>query len=648
MKNEYFNSLGRPYTLNDFDDFFLQEEMGEFASLNRIKDTINKFSGENDFDGKPVLGMNKNNFPFLNAVILKENKGEGEIKYLGKIASQKDWVVESFSLIETESMLQHKYPVEIRFRLVTHGDKFREGGKLETDTIYLSVNGNEPITYEEFRSLNSDSLYSPSANDFHAIKNLAIGETHRFGMDIPVTRVVLNRADKGMLIKKIEREVYEKLPFDKPFSEMEVAIMFDMSFDDAKIVMLSLLDEGWVEPYADEKIQPNEYQGNFYLKSDERETELMREAEMSRDMDIKQIMAEGGGVGNWVNYDKNHLINTQSGMIVLKGTDLNNISNKDIKGFEKLGFGKYEIGGGVSNERILEFTIPIWAVSSLINSDESGLEEEDIEKLNRFVDKTVKNYGNANFMLGDKSDETEFNWRNDIDGNLGGNTTTLYLIPSNTYAKGGMTDCGCVHYAGGGLVEDMTPYEFFQKIDLSVLPEQVSEYIKSNFLNNTELENVDSEDADFVTLRSLLITKFPKAFGEEGVTKVDKSENLIRFEQEVKDLKELLEFIDDKNEIKRIKSEIKDLEELIDLEKEMLGDSFKAGGSVSMSDVKRLLNEINSESGATFYLSFAYGTNELWAIDKQGNDHRIEVGSPKNIREALIKNRYSKKYTKYN
>lgn len=86
--------------------------------------------------------------------------------------------------------------------------------------------------------------------------------------------------------------------------------------------------------------------------------------------------------------------------------------------------------GGNVNDSILEFTIPTWAVPALINGDYSGLEDEDEEKLNKFVEKTVAKYGNALFMLGDKSEETEFHYRNDIDGTLGGDVTTLYLLPT--------------------------------------------------------------------------------------------------------------------------------------------------------------------------------------------------------------------------
>jgi len=56
---------------------------------------------------------------------------------------------------------------------------------------------------------------------------------------------------------------------------------------------------------------------------------------------------DGGNTRGWVNYDKSHLINTETGMIVSKGTDLKNIKPKDIKGFEKLGVSKYAKGGSM-------------------------------------------------------------------------------------------------------------------------------------------------------------------------------------------------------------------------------------------------------------------------------------------------------------
>lgn len=38
----------------------------------------------------------------------------------------------------------------------------------------------------------------------------------------------------------------------------------------------------------------------------------------------------------WINYDRNHLMNTDSGMIVINTTDLDNIKPSDIKGIENL------------------------------------------------------------------------------------------------------------------------------------------------------------------------------------------------------------------------------------------------------------------------------------------------------------------------
>lgn len=39
---------------------------------------------------------------------------------------------------------------------------------------------------------------------------------------------------------------------------------------------------------------------------------------------------------HWIHYDRTHLMNTENGMIVVKGTDLNNIKPEDIKGFDYL------------------------------------------------------------------------------------------------------------------------------------------------------------------------------------------------------------------------------------------------------------------------------------------------------------------------
>jgi hypothetical protein len=86
---------------------------------------------------------------------------------------------------------------------------------------------------------------------------------------------------------------------------------------------------------------------------------------------------------------------------------------------------------GEEMDDILEFTIPEWAISPLINGDDSGLEQEDIAKLDDFVNRTITEYGNANFMLPSEGEmDLGFKWKNDIDS-LGNNCYKLLLRPTS-------------------------------------------------------------------------------------------------------------------------------------------------------------------------------------------------------------------------
>ena len=77
---------------------------------------------------------------------------------------------------------------------------------------------------------------------------------------------------------------------------------------------------------------------------------------------------------------------------------------------------------------LYEFIIPDWARCYLVNSDCSGMEYEDIEKVNKFCKNLIKEYGNANLMPGDIEDKDclGFCHSNDID-NLGANCYRMYL-----------------------------------------------------------------------------------------------------------------------------------------------------------------------------------------------------------------------------
>lgn len=88
-----------------------------------------------------------------------------------------------------------------------------------------------------------------------------------------------------------------------------------------------------------------------------------------------------------------------------------------------------------SNENIIDFDIPEWAVYALIYGDYSGLSDEEEIKLNNFTSEIISKYGNAMFM-GDANggDDLGFKPYNDID-NLGCNVYRLYIMPSNNNKK---------------------------------------------------------------------------------------------------------------------------------------------------------------------------------------------------------------------
>lgn len=83
-----------------------------------------------------------------------------------------------------------------------------------------------------------------------------------------------------------------------------------------------------------------------------------------------------------------------------------------------------------SHDDLVEFDIPSWAISALINGDYSGLDDEDEEKLNNFTQRVKKQFGNALFMMDDIEGEDNLGFRpyNDID-NLGDNVYRLYIRP---------------------------------------------------------------------------------------------------------------------------------------------------------------------------------------------------------------------------
>jgi hypothetical protein len=76
---------------------------------------------------------------------------------------------------------------------------------------------------------------------------------------------------------------------------------------------------------------------------------------------------------------------------------------------------------------VIDFVIPQWAVSALINGDESGLDEEDQKSLDSFVAYVIKEYGNANFSL-PSDDELELGFRHSNNINSYGTDCVKLLL----------------------------------------------------------------------------------------------------------------------------------------------------------------------------------------------------------------------------
>jgi hypothetical protein len=153
---------------------------------------------------------------------------------------------------------------------------------------------------------------------------------------------------------------------------------------------------------------------------------------------IEKLIAEGFSEKTLVKFNDNQLSKLSTKLLgeglKVKADDLKNdpaladkLKDKDVTVVPE----EDETAESGESPDIISFTIPTHAVSVLINGDSSGLEDEEEEEINNFVDKIVSKFGNANFMLPDEDEmDLGFCYRNDIN-NLGGECYKLLIKPSN-------------------------------------------------------------------------------------------------------------------------------------------------------------------------------------------------------------------------
>ena len=78
--------------------------------------------------------------------------------------------------------------------------------------------------------------------------------------------------------------------------------------------------------------------------------------------------------------------------------------------------------------KLIDYKLPAWAMSYLINSDASGLTDEEKNKVDDFVRNEINSNGWPQFHVVCPDNESYFSWQNDIDGPLGADVYDCKVI----------------------------------------------------------------------------------------------------------------------------------------------------------------------------------------------------------------------------
>lgn len=77
----------------------------------------------------------------------------------------------------------------------------------------------------------------------------------------------------------------------------------------------------------------------------------------------------------------------------------------------------------MNNKEILEYRLPDYLGPYLINGDASGLQDDEIDQINQFLEEEA-------IDILEMKDDSSFYWSNDLD-NLGANCSTYTAIKIN-------------------------------------------------------------------------------------------------------------------------------------------------------------------------------------------------------------------------
>jgi ribosomal protein L39E len=124
----------------------------------------------------------------------------------------------------------------------------------------------------------------------------------------------------------------------------------------------------------------------------------------------------------------------------------------------------------------------------------------------------------------------------------------------------------------GGNIDVYGANEFFNGLNLSEVPSDISDYIQDAIITDKDLELISNDDETFVEVKNLIAKKYPKSLEDSQELKseetpMEESESIKKYMLEISDLKELVDIEDDADLIAKYNQEISDLQELIDIEK---------------------------------------------------------------------------------
>jgi ribosomal protein L39E len=121
----------------------------------------------------------------------------------------------------------------------------------------------------------------------------------------------------------------------------------------------------------------------------------------------------------------------------------------------------------------------------------------------------------------------------------------------------------------GGNIDEYSAKEFFEGLNMSALPSEIQEYIKSEIISDKNLDLVSVDDETLKRVRDLIAKKYPTSLEDEqkpSETPSSANEKIARFEKEIEELQAFIEIEDDEEKIKRFEIEISELRSFIEIE----------------------------------------------------------------------------------